>query len=225
MTDYSSHPVSPASKARPAPGRVACLHCDQLLQVPPPWDGQRLRCSRCLHVLTDHTDGVYQRSLALAIAALVLLCSLFFFPMIEIRVQGVTNSLTLLDCALMLFAQGNVILGTLMLLLLIVLPVGILFVLMLLTTLLSNDRPTPVAVALARLFFRLRRWNMIEVYLIGTIVSLTKLVDLAFVDILPAFWALLLFSVFFLASVYGLDRYQVFLHLRSQSAGRVAHHD
>lgn len=224
MSDSPAQSLSP-NTAAPATARVACLHCDQLLQLPPPWDGQRLRCSRCLHVLTDHTDGVYLRSLALAIAALVLLCSLFFFPMIEIRVQGVANSLDLLDCALMLFAQDNVILGSLMLLLLIVLPIGILCVLLLLTAMLSTDRPSRLAVALARLFFRLRRWNMIEVYLIGTIVSLTKLVDLAFVDILPAFWALVLFSVLFLAGVYGLDRYQVFHSLRGAVVDRVPRHE
>jgi paraquat-inducible protein A len=69
-----------------------------------------------------------------------------------------------------------------------------------------NRRSAPWLVSGGRALFLLGPWSMVEVFAIGVIVSLVKIVHLAHVSIGLAFWAYLAFGVCFTATMASLDR-------------------
>ncbi len=204
----------PSPLAPSTPEKIACHCCDALYDFPPIGHGQRLRCSRCSSILMEFSDTAIQRALALSIAGLILLLSTFFFPMIEINVQGQTSSINLLDSALMLFENNNLLLGGLVMVLILIIPFFSLTAVILLAIFMLARWQSRQWVFLARWFYRVRDWNMVEVYLIGMVVSLSNLMSMANVSLGLAFWALMAFSLTFLAAVYNMDRHLVWNRIR-----------
>ena len=188
----------------PDHSNVACHSCDKLFTLPELRHGQRLRCTRCDSVITDFSDTGIQRALALAIAGLVL----------QIEVQGQTSSINLVDSALMLFANSNYILGSLVLVFILIVPLVILTAIILLATCMLFQYQSEKLIVVARGFYLIRDWNMVEVYLIGMIVSLTNLMELAEVSLGLSFWALIAFSLTFLSAIYNMDRHVVWNRIK-----------
>ena len=55
------------------PFSTACLECDQLLDIPALQPGERANCPRCGHLITSHIKDGFDRSMAFALAGVVLL--------------------------------------------------------------------------------------------------------------------------------------------------------
>ena len=101
-------------------------------------------------------------------------------------VQGLSQEITLLHAAKMLAEFQNVLLGVLLLATVVVLPaiyVGL--ILFLYLEALKARKHTPskkqqrMAKVLCRLLFRVEPWLMVDVFLIGVLVSLIKIASLA----------------------------------------------
>jgi paraquat-inducible protein A len=60
----------------------------------------------------------------------------------------------------------------------------------------------------ARSVFSLQNWAMVEVFIIGVIVSLVKIAAMATVVLGISFWAYVAFSICFTLALATLDRYQ-----------------
>ena len=60
----------------------------------------------------------------------------------------------------------------------------------------------------AHLLFEMQNWAMVEVFIIGVIVSLVKIAAMATVVLGISFWAYAAFSILFTYAVASLDRYQ-----------------
>jgi paraquat-inducible protein A len=73
----------------------------------------------------------------------------------------------------------------------------------------------PWMTTLAAWIFRTRNWSMVEVFIIGAIVSLVKIADMATVAIGPAFWAYSAFTICFTVAIANLDRYQCWEHIEA----------
>jgi len=67
----------------------------------------------------------------------------------------------------------------------------------------------PWLVPAGRLLFWLSPWSMVEVFIIGVLVSLVKIAALASVVLGISFWAYVGFAVCFTASLSSLDRLQI----------------
>ena len=60
----------------------------------------------------------------------------------------------------------------------------------------------------SHLLFKMQSWAMVEVFMIGVIVSLVKIMAMATVILGISFWAYAAFSVLFTFAIANLDRYQ-----------------
>jgi paraquat-inducible protein A len=67
----------------------------------------------------------------------------------------------------------------------------------------------------AKLMFQLNNWAMVEVFVIGAIVSLVKIAHLATVVLGLSFWAYIIFAICLTAAISGLDRMQVWLAIEA----------
>jgi paraquat-inducible protein A len=69
----------------------------------------------------------------------------------------------------------------------------------------GDDQRTHAA---TRAVFALQNWSMAEVFIIGVLVSLVKIMSLATVILGISFWAYSAFSICFILALVSLDRYQ-----------------
>jgi len=209
----SSDDIASESTRRPsyaAPRRTrrrlrACHECDLLVALPPLRAHERASCPRCGHTLSRRHYRPAQRSLALAITALIALLAAIGFPFIRFEARGVSNSIQLTDTAISLIDFHEPFVGILVLLTIIVLPVFYLLAVIWLHVGLSRRKPLPRSRQIARALAHLSPWMMADVFVIGALVSLIKIAGMASVDLGLSFWSFCAYALLLLWTTRSLD--------------------
>jgi paraquat-inducible protein A len=186
--------------------RVGCIQCDLPIDVGALAPGERANCPRCGNFLSSCVADGFARSLALAASSLLLLFMANAFPFLSLEASGLEKVMTLPRTAFELHYDGYTLLAVLVIALIIVIPALMLTTVIALVVPLLNGRSAPWLVPSGRALSLLGPWSMVEVFAIGVIVSLVKIVHLAHVSIGLAFWAYLAFGVCFTATMASLDR-------------------
>jgi len=114
--------------------------------------------------------------------------------------------MTLPETALALYRNDMQLLALLVGGFIVVLPFVLLLLLLLLCAPLQANRPMPWLGRVGWLVFTLQRWCMVDVFLIGAIVSMVKIAMLATLVLGLSFWAYVGFTVMFTLSLSNLDR-------------------
>ncbi|MDP3813663.1 paraquat-inducible protein A [Pseudomonas sp.] len=177
---------------------IACHECDLLLRKPAPEQGERVECPRCGYELYTHRHQVLRRSMALVVAALLLYLPANFLPIMQLNLLGQASEDTVWSGVLGLYNSGMQ--GVAVVVFLCSMAVPLLKLLCQFAVLLSIrlDIGRSYGLLLYRIYHHLRDWGMLEVYLMGILVALVKLADLADVSLglgLLCFIALLLVQV------------------------------
>jgi paraquat-inducible protein A len=158
---------------------VACHECDLLHQVQPLPEGGVAKCTRCGAVLHRHKKNSVDRTLSFAMAGLVLIVLANTFPFLALKSEGLVQETTLITGVKELYEQDMRSLAVLVFLTSILVPfiyiVGILYVVI---PLKQNRLPWRLP-----LIFRFLRhigpWGMLEVFMLGILVSMVKLAKMA----------------------------------------------
>ena len=158
---------------------IACHECDLLHRVQPLPDGGAARCVRCDAVLYYQKKDSLDRTLALTIAGLVLFIVANTFPFLAMKSGGLVRETTLITGVKGLYLQGMESLALLVFLTSILVPfvqiAGMLYVLVPLKV-----NRVPRKLALVYRFIRsLQPWGMMEVFMLGILVSYVKLAKMA----------------------------------------------
>jgi paraquat-inducible protein A len=195
--------------------RVACPSCDRLFDVDQLPDGGTASCSRCGTFLTRREDDAFERISAYSAAALIMLGLSCAFPFLQFKRAGVENTMTLPQTVLELWSNDRPWLALIVAAFIITIP-GIVMVM---TQTLANRLNRNVApawlVGLARVMFQLKTWSMAEVFFIGVLVSLVKIMKMATVELGISFWAYAAFSVLFILTLTHLDRLQTWQRIEA----------
>ena len=162
---------------------IVCEYCDAVYRKSPLARHQRAVCVRCGGVLQRHVGLSVQQRLALSVTAAILLVYANLYPVMSIRLQGVSNSATLWD-SVQILSQGSITFMALVAALTIIIA-PILQVLLLIWVLAFaiNHRRSPAFALCMRGLESLRPWNMLEVCLLGAMVAVIKLAGL--LDVIP----------------------------------------
>lgn len=164
------------------PDIVACPDCDLLQRVPVLLPGGTARCARCGMALGFNRPGTLDRSMALAVAALIAFLLANLEPLMRVSVSGRSSSTTILGGVQTMWLQGEKVTALLVALFVFVAPA--LDILLMLAVLLASRRPpAPRWVgALLRWMEMSGVWSMVEVMMLGMLVSLVKIATLATVE-------------------------------------------
>jgi paraquat-inducible protein A len=151
--------------------------------------GQSSHCPRCGAEADRGTYGSRRAALALALTAAQLWLLMNAFPLVSMSLGGVRRQTTLVGAALALVERGKAPLGALVGLTTVVAP-GI-EIAVALAVLSSLDRLARAGWLghLVRWYRALRRWSMVDVFMLGCLVSLVKLAHLADIVVGPGLWA------------------------------------
>lgn len=163
----------------PVPATVACHGCDLLQRLPVIAPGGKARCVRCNQLLAARPRHPREHSLALAITCAIVIGLANALPLMSLSAAGRTASTTLAGGVVEMWAQGSEITAAVVAVCAILAPAT--YVLAILAVLLAARRdPVPRwAGNLLEWADRVRPWAMVEVLLLGILVALVKIAQLA----------------------------------------------
>lgn len=176
---------------------IACPECDLLQRRPRLAPHQLARCRRCHTVVYRPSDENLDRPLSFTLAAAILFVLANAFPIVSLDLQGQSATATLFGTARALYDQQMPMLAALVFLTTILVP-GLQLAAMtyLLLSLRLGHVPRRLPLAL-RILQAVRPWGMIEVFILGLLVSLVKLAGMA--EVVPGIglwsFAVLLFAI------------------------------
>jgi paraquat-inducible protein A len=174
------HPKPPVAAGGGIDHRIiACHECDLLHRAPPVPAGARALCVRCGALLYRHIPNSLERAAALYLAALMLFVMANAYPLMALRLGGREEATALVSGALAFFRLGMPEVGVLVFATSILFPLvtiaGMLYVLL---PLHFGYRP-PLMATVYRWVRRLVPWSLVGVFMLGVLVSIVKLLDLA----------------------------------------------
>ena len=168
---------------------VACHDCDLLhrhVALPPKGVA---RCTRCGATLYRDATGAFDRTLAFSLASLILLLVANLFPFLTFKMGGLVEINHIASGVGELGSQGYRGLAALVFFSTVLAPALRLALLAFLSiNLRSGWRPPGLRPAL-KVAAKLQEWAMLDVFLLGAIVAVIKLSDLADVQLDLGFYA------------------------------------
>ncbi len=203
-------PSPAAGEDPPAEGSLAeqlilCHDCDLpiWLGVVPP--GGSARCPRCRGMLVRRVRDSVDRTLAFALAGLLLFVVANAFPFLAMKMRGLVTETTLATGVRALYEQGRPLVASLVLLTTILAPLLHLSAILYVLLPLKLGIRMPWSVDCFRWLQRIQSWSMMEVFMLGVLVSLVKLAAMA--EIVPgiALWAFVALIPVVAAATSSLD--------------------
>jgi len=159
--------------------QIACHECDLIHDIPVMPSRAAAVCVRCGCVLFRSKTDSIDRTLAWTFAGLVLYVVAVSFPFLAMKNGPISNETGLLTGIEFLYRQGIIPLAALVLLTCILIPLiqmlGLLYVFI---PLKLNFR-VKYAMPVFRLFKHIKPWSMMEIYMLGILVSIVKLGKMA----------------------------------------------
>ena len=158
---------------------IACHDCDLLQQIPLLPPGGKARCARCGETLATGRADPLHLPLVLTIAAAIAFLVANTTPLMGLSAVGREASTTIFGGALEMWQQGSQITAVVVAFCAVIAPGG--HLLFLLTVLLAVRRPpAPRWVGeMLRSAHLLEPWSMTEVMMLGILVALFKIAQLA----------------------------------------------
>jgi len=155
--------------------------------------------------------------LALTLAAFVFFILANTFPFIAIEVRGITREVSLLSAAIALFRQGMPGLGVFAAAIIFVFPLFQLLGMLMVLAPLYRGRANAVGRGALRLVSILAPWSMLEIYLLGVLVSLVKLATYAEVTLGVAFWNFIALVMINTWASQVMDRHDLWRRMEDSS--------
>ena len=179
---------------------IACEECDTIYRKSPLSNNERAYCNACGSELYRNIPS-FNTLFALVLTALIIFIIANSFSIVQVELQGIYSQTTLLGTAWAMFEADRAFVGFLILMTTFVVP---LFYLLLLSYVISmvilkknNDVgfSDNLLIYALRTLYQIRTWGMIEVFLIGVLVTLVKLVGMVVVIPGIALWAFAILSL------------------------------
>ena len=197
---------------------IACHECDLIHRVDAVPEGSAARCSRCGALLFQHKPNSVERTLALTVAGLILFVVANSFPFLGFKLQTRVHETLLITGVQELYHQGMWILAIVVLLTTIVMPaaqmLGLLYVLV---PLRLNRTPWKLK-EVFRFIQSIQPWAMMEVFMLGILVSIVKLAKMA--TIVPGIAVFAFMALIFVlaATLAVLDPHAVWERIKIQES-------
>jgi paraquat-inducible protein A len=214
------HPLSGISRARafePAESRLkACRACGEVQSLPAPRPGYDRKCARCGETMGS---GLLNLDMALPIlvAALIAFIVLLSLPLLRIELQGQHADGGLMTGVSGFLHYGMAPMALFTFACMVFAPLGRVVALLFTIACVMSDRRPKYLARLYRFSETLRPWGMLDVFLVGTLISMTKLRDLVRVEMAPGIWVLmgLVWCLALFDSIFDRHRFWDFIEAPS----------
>jgi paraquat-inducible protein A len=182
------------------PITVACPDCDLINQVPALASGESASCVRCDATLSRNPPNSIARGIALTFTAIILYAITCTFPFLSFGKAGIVAHTKLFSGIIGLYGEGMYFLAAVVSFTTVVVPVFMMAGLCYLLLPLRADLRLPGAERILRWILNLQPWNMVEIFMIGIIVSGVKLQKMAALQPGVGAWAFIVL-IFVMAAI------------------------
>ncbi|MFT4928650.1 MAG: paraquat-inducible protein A [Phenylobacterium sp.] len=198
------------SKPESKPETDTCHECGLRVSVPVLAEQHKAQCPRCGFVLTIVHENAVERILAFSLTALIFLAASLPFEFLAFKANGLENKFDVAASFAILMDNDYQVLALLQLVTIFVIPVAILAGLIYLLIPLRKGRYPAKGHWVMDWVLRLLPWSMVEIFLIGALVSLIKIIAMADIVLGPSFVAFVLFALAMTAVVLHIDQRQLY---------------
>ena len=198
-------------------GLIACPECDLLVLKAEPGPGGKCFCPRCRSMLFHVKRNPVERTLILSLTGLIFFVPAMVLPIMTLNVLGFEQSSNILQWVSALFRTGFHMVGIVVLLTVVVIPLLKLLLLFYVSMAIRIKVDLNNLRATFRFYQRMDEWGMLEICMLGILVSIIKLTDLAQISYgTGLFCFVLLLTITLIASV-TLDEHKYWSLIQKSS--------
>lgn len=158
---------------------TACHDCDLIQRLPQMTEPGKVQCVRCGAVLHQKKRNSIERTLSLTLAGLVFFALANSFPFLAFKLEAQVRETTLLTGIEELYTQGMPELSIIVLLTTVLVPLAQMACMLYILLPLRFKRVPIGLPAVFRFVRHLEPWSMMEVFMVGILVSVVKLSKMA----------------------------------------------
>lgn len=196
---------------------IACRECDLLQRAVTLSPGGTARCRRCGALLYRSVPHGLDRTVAFLLASAVLYIIANINPIIGIETQGAINSTTLLGAVRALLNQNLPVVAMLVFLTAILAPAAEVATMLYLLLPLRFGRVPAGFQAVLPIVQEIKRWNMVEVFMLSILVAIVKLTTIASVIPDLALWSFAGLTILMTAVAASFEPHEIWA--RAERAG------
>jgi len=194
-----------------------CPDCDLLIEKTNLVEKEKACCPRCGKVIRHPIPDSIEKTLAVSISALILFFPAMLLPIMSMNILGNISSQTVLQSVWAVFNDGHFFVAIMVFLTCVFVPLLKISILFYISLALYRKLKLPFIRLAYRIYHNIDEWGMLEIYMLGIIVSIVKLEgmsDLIFNIGMLIFACLLLFTI--LSSVF-LDEHEFWHRIETLS--------
>ena len=150
-----------------------------MVHIPVLHERQEARCPRCRHMLERYFPVSVQTLLALVLTGLLLYFPANLYPVLTLELLGQENSSSILDGIIALWNNQLEVVAALVFISAMLVPLVRLLLLLPVLTAAHTGRFLLYARHWFRTYVQLYEWGMVEIYMLGALVAIVKLADMA----------------------------------------------
>jgi paraquat-inducible protein A len=158
---------------------IICHECDLLVHPRLSSTASAFKCPRCMSPLAGHTAKGLAGATAAVIAGLLFFWPAIFLPILQLNILGVESTHTMMGAVRVMADSGMVPVALMVLFCSVLAPLLEFLLLAIVLAQVATGRNFLALATLFRVYTRLDSWTMLEVYLIGLLVSVIKLQGMA----------------------------------------------
>jgi paraquat-inducible protein A len=193
---------------------MGCAECDLLVDVPLRLGArQRCSCPRCGHVLSSGNLDRARQAFPFVISAAVLLPLSLLFPFMSFARSGIENEMNLFQTSWALYQDGSVVLSGIVFGFIVLVPSFVILATLVISLSLTLERDLPGLRMAARFVYTANSWSMVEVFIIGVLISLVKISHMAHVALGVSLWTYLAFAIMLVLALVRLDKVVVWEYI------------
>ena len=185
---------------------TACPGCDLLVPVPATPDDHYISCGRCGTVLSKSCRNSIDRVAALSFAGLLLYPLAIGMPLMTLSSLGMKEHSSVLETAVGFYFNEYYIVSVIMFLTAVIVPFLKLFIPFITSLCIKTGKHPPGLIPAFKLHKHMEEWGMVEVFLLGILITLIKMGGVASVHFNIGFFSFIGLVLLSIAVSVCLDR-------------------
>ena len=185
---------------------AACPGCDLLVEVTPVDLSHKVICNRCGTTIARSTKNSIERVIAISSAGLLLFIPAMFLPLMTLTTIGIKVSGNVFETTRHFFVEGYFLVAVIALLSAVIFPLVKLLCAFLVAFQINRSPQTPWLKPVFKFLSHIDEWGMVEVYLIGILVSLIKIYGMASISFGMGFICFILLVFLSIANTSAIDK-------------------
>jgi len=188
---------------------TACVECDCIIATMDIAEGEKLSCPQCGASIRSRHKNAFEKVIAAALAGTLFYIPANILPLMKLDIVGQTTSNTVLSGITHLMDQGYWWMTFLVFLCTMLVPFIQIILCSHIVFCYKTNRPHKYIPMMLKFEHHIKEWGMLEVYLLGVLVSFVKLIDMGGISFDIGFYCFIGLMVSTVMMTTNLDHWAI----------------